>query len=673
MLLITSESNSKLNDFGGQKAQNLVKLKLLGYNIPRFGVISLAFDLMESKTKTWLKDEFSDLKAQIYSYFGDCKFAVRSNTEVEDGFQESKAGYFKTVLDVSLDDVEAAVWDVYNDSISKLNTLDYSKIFIIIQKFIQPQLAGVVFSRDPNGSGALVVDYTAGIGDKLVSGQTTTSTINAYTLNDFKAKIKIKPLFGLFKIARSIEVDFEYPQDIEWCLDDERLYILQSRPITTLNVKQIEAYPILDLKVVGKENFHFYKPELSEITSKPKAFILNVIYKLYQNNGPIAKTYSKFGIKYNFTDFIKIFGSDLFFDQIAEKKAFFSFRQQFSSLSNIFKFSFLKSPDPKIQFQFLSKAITKPTSSQDINQSIQEFLNVYSLIFSTNLFTTKVYQNLIRLTSKSQANKYLDLAVDIFDFSDILAYISEQNWIGNSLNIEDKSKFETFLPKIKSEINHDLENALKSEPRWKVQHLKLTIQNTKNWLQLRELSRILTVKYINHIRKTLDNQIVDKSHLYKHYKYFIDPDNFNSENENSLILKSDQFNKYNLLQWTNLITNQNIKKDSKDLISVSNGIANGEIFILTDLKNTDPATLSHKIIIVETLNPELICYFNYISGIIAVHGSVLSHLAIVARECKIPVLTNYKNSIYKLKNGDLIELDCNQSKIRLTGKTTNKD
>jgi len=73
--------------------------------------------------------------------------------------------------------------------------------------------------------------------------------------------------------------------------------------------------------------------------------------------------------------------------------------------------------------------------------------------------------------------------------------------------------------------------------------------------------------------------------------------------------------------------------------------------------------LKNKIVVVQTLNPELITYFDYISGIISVQGSLLSHLAIVARERKIPVVANYQQSIYKLKNGDRIKLDCDLGEI----------
>jgi len=514
MLLITPESNSRLNDFGGQKAQNLVKLTKLGSKVPKFATIAIPFNKDQSNARKWLENNTAELKTEIKNYFGNCHFAVRSNTQIEDGFESSKAGYFKTVLDVELDDIEKAILEVYQDCFTKFNSVDlkkisehYSNISIIIQQFIKPQFAGVVFSRDPNGSGALTLDYTAGTGDKLVSGQTFTNTVKAYTFDDFKAKIKIKSLVPLFEIARKLENDFKYSQDIEWCVDSKQLYILQTRPITSLNTSQIETYPILDSIVAKQAKFHFYKPELAEVTPKPKALILNIIRKLYQNNGPIAQTYAGLGIKYNYSNFIKILGSDLFFDQILEKKAFFNLKEPFSSFKNIFRFTFLKAPKPQIQFQLLADAIIKNQSKQDLNQSIKELLNIYPLIFSTNIYAAKEHQNLAQLTSKTPANKYLEFANSEFDFSSVLDCISKQNWLGNSLNIEDETKFETFLPRIKSTNDHNLDKALKNEPNWKVQHLKKAIESAKNWLELRELSRVLTVKYINHIRQSLNDQI----------------------------------------------------------------------------------------------------------------------------------------------------------------------
>ena len=41
----------------------------------------------------------------------------------------------------------------------------------------------------------------------------------------------------LYNLGVQLENKFSYPQDIEWAIENEIIYILQSRPITTLNEK----------------------------------------------------------------------------------------------------------------------------------------------------------------------------------------------------------------------------------------------------------------------------------------------------------------------------------------------------------------------------------------------------------------------------------------------------
>ena len=49
-----------------------------------------------------------------------------------------------------------------------------------------------------------------------------------------KQKLTDQQIFKLVQICQKIENHYNYPQDIEWCFEKDKFYIVQSRPITTL-------------------------------------------------------------------------------------------------------------------------------------------------------------------------------------------------------------------------------------------------------------------------------------------------------------------------------------------------------------------------------------------------------------------------------------------------------
>ena len=111
---------------------------------------------------------------------------------------------------------------------------------VIVQKMINADYGGVAFTIDPIEKKNILIEIVKGGGEKLVSGEVTPNTyhINRHdfsieqkeTTFDFDEKL----LRDISKSALKIEKLFNYPQDIEFCLNDNKIFILQSRPITTL-------------------------------------------------------------------------------------------------------------------------------------------------------------------------------------------------------------------------------------------------------------------------------------------------------------------------------------------------------------------------------------------------------------------------------------------------------
>ena len=148
------------------------------------------------------------------------------------------------------------------------NGFDHRKVHlsVVVQKMVFPQAAGILFTADPVTSNrkVLSIDAGFGLGEALVSGlvnadtykvrngkiidkKISTKKLAIYALKDGGTKeqdilpeqqnrqaLTDEQILQLEHLGRKIEEHFGCPQDIEWCLADDRFYIVQSRPITTL-------------------------------------------------------------------------------------------------------------------------------------------------------------------------------------------------------------------------------------------------------------------------------------------------------------------------------------------------------------------------------------------------------------------------------------------------------
>jgi phosphohistidine swiveling domain-containing protein len=180
------------------------------------------------------------------------KFAVRSSALQEDSAHTSFAGLFETYLEVPPGEVAARVADVWASAGSERVATYWREQgltgtprppAVLVQWMIQPAWAGVAFSADPvSGRRAVaVVSSVQGLGERLVSGEANAHTCRIAadgalleeTPGD-DAPLPADRVREVAALARRCERHFGRPQDIEWGLEGDRLWLLQSRPITSL-------------------------------------------------------------------------------------------------------------------------------------------------------------------------------------------------------------------------------------------------------------------------------------------------------------------------------------------------------------------------------------------------------------------------------------------------------
>ncbi len=215
-------------------------------------------------------------------------FAIRSSAHGEDGTEHSFAGQYDSFLYVNQKNLINKITAVLNSNNSQhLNSYRKTKnvthtpnhnVTAIIQKMLTPTVSGVAFSADPvtGDTTTTIISALWGTGSALVSGEENADTwtlkqnkitkeiiaqkthqhIAGSESNEGIKRINVpqekisKPCLTetqiqeVAELAKHCEEHFGSPQDIEWAIENNTLFLLQSRPITTLKPKPKATLPL---------------------------------------------------------------------------------------------------------------------------------------------------------------------------------------------------------------------------------------------------------------------------------------------------------------------------------------------------------------------------------------------------------------------------------------------
>src|SRR5436189_4533207 len=237
---------------GSGKAANLAKLAQLGFRVP-------AFYVEESGHPARLPGAGGTPALQ-----GEL-FAVRSSAVGEDAAGASFAGMHESFLNVPRSEIASAIEKVRASAYSE-RALAYRKehgiaiddqpMPVIVQQMIHSQTSGVVFTANPTtqDTNEIVISALFGLGEGLVSQgfDADTFVVQKSDLSIHAEIVEKKEAVGvrvenpnapsltdeqvreLAKTSIAIENAFGTPQDIEFAFDANGLWILQARPITTI-------------------------------------------------------------------------------------------------------------------------------------------------------------------------------------------------------------------------------------------------------------------------------------------------------------------------------------------------------------------------------------------------------------------------------------------------------
>lgn len=204
--------------------------------------------------------------------------AVRSSATAEDLPGASFAGQQATYLNIkgennllqSVKECWASLFTaraIFYRAQNNISTKNV-KISVIVQKMVQSDVSGVMFSIDPvtNNKDRIVIESVWGLGEMIVQGSVVPDTYNVQKgtfailskevsdqsiqlIKDGletkevkvpekwreKQKISDDEIIALAKLANKLQEHYYFPQDIEWAKEGRNLYIVQTRPVTTVD------------------------------------------------------------------------------------------------------------------------------------------------------------------------------------------------------------------------------------------------------------------------------------------------------------------------------------------------------------------------------------------------------------------------------------------------------
>jgi len=227
--------------------------------------------------------ELLQMLAELFPYGGF--FAVRSSARSEDSAAHSFAGQLDSFLAVAPDDLQTAIAAVWRSGLGD-RVLHYRQQHalppepeipaVLVQQMLAPQAAGIAFAADPvtGRTDMAVVSAVYGLSARLVSGECDGDTFHVDASDRIvqrriarkthgdrfepergrieqravqaalveQSVLSDREVVAIAQLARQASEWLGAPQDIEWAIAKQTLYLLQARPLS--RVERPAAPPV---------------------------------------------------------------------------------------------------------------------------------------------------------------------------------------------------------------------------------------------------------------------------------------------------------------------------------------------------------------------------------------------------------------------------------------------
>lgn len=267
-------SSKDVTEVGG-KGASLGEMTQAGIPVPHGFVITTA--AYQAFAKATIPETVQKELLKAFGTLHTERVAVRSSAVAEDSSTSSWAGQLESYLNVTKEGLLEAVKKCW-DSLQTERVMSYAKehktpksqllVAVVVQKMVDSDISGVMFTVNPvtADKNELMIEASYGLGELLVQGEITPDNyiVDKKTLqitsrsqgsqaimltyqNGKHQKISVphdlqgKPVLNDYQITelttlgKTIEDHYQSPQDIEWAIEEGKISIVQSRPITTLS------------------------------------------------------------------------------------------------------------------------------------------------------------------------------------------------------------------------------------------------------------------------------------------------------------------------------------------------------------------------------------------------------------------------------------------------------
>ena len=276
-MICTAKEGLELNKVGG-KAFNLARLSLNDFNVPPFIILDtdefwnfLAKDkerykelllnynasslseirkLIENKEFSLISKERIKTKLdEVFKRHG--KIIIRSSATDEDGNNYSFAGMMESYPDLSIEDdvfgyIKKCYLSCFSDRAMEYRALnklidEELSMAVIIQSMVESDFSAVAFTTDPqtNDPDEVLISVVKGTGEKLVSGEENSDDYVVDAQGDVRRlsgslDIDKRIIREIADIGKKIEESYDKKRarDIEIAIKDQKIYVLQERPIS---------------------------------------------------------------------------------------------------------------------------------------------------------------------------------------------------------------------------------------------------------------------------------------------------------------------------------------------------------------------------------------------------------------------------------------------------------
>jgi pyruvate,water dikinase len=222
----------------------------LGLEPPGERLAAIRQAILNAPLPEKIVEQVYGLRRQWTAAYGG-RLIVRSSATMEDNQSRSFAGIFDSIPGQSEQEVGEAIRAVWASVFSPrafayyraASLRQFPAMALILQPFVEAHRSGVMFTRfaGPDRTPQVLVEHVAGDCEKLVKGLVNPERFwlrrwpaAGEALPGTTGELRPRFALELAQAARKLERELGRPQDVEWCVRDETLYFLQTRPITVV-------------------------------------------------------------------------------------------------------------------------------------------------------------------------------------------------------------------------------------------------------------------------------------------------------------------------------------------------------------------------------------------------------------------------------------------------------